>query len=100
MSFSILPSKAPKPNGMSHIFFQKFWHFIGKDVVCAIHNFFYSGFLLLKYVNEIIITLISKVEAPCNLSHFKPINLYNDNYKEIAKILVNRMKSMLGFCIS
>ena len=31
--FQMHPSKSPGPNGMSHFFFQTFWHIVGVDVI-------------------------------------------------------------------
>ncbi|KAL3515198.1 hypothetical protein ACH5RR_022100 [Cinchona calisaya] len=84
---------------MPHLFFQSFWHIIGKDVVEAIQSFSYSG-KMLKAINETIISLIPKVDFPINLAQFRPIALCNTLYKIISKFLVNRLKPFLNLCIS
>ncbi|XP_071920735.1 uncharacterized protein [Coffea arabica] len=97
--FSSHPNKAPGPDGMTPIFFQKYWHIIKEDLIRAISSFFHSGNLL-SAVNETIITLIPKVESPVLVSQFRPISLCNVTHRIISKILVNRMKPLLKLCIS
>lgn len=43
--------------------------------------------------------LIPKVNAPCNISQFRPINPCNVMYKIIAKVVVNRFRKVLDKCI-
>ena len=96
--FSMNPDKAPGIDGMSPLFFQKFWTTIKQDVVNAIQTFFHTGYLL-KSVNHTVITLIPKVLNPTSLKQFRPISLCTTMYKIIAKILANRIKSVLHCCI-
>ncbi|KAL3530646.1 hypothetical protein ACH5RR_009968 [Cinchona calisaya] len=84
--FSMHPNKAPGPDGMSPLFFMQFWDIVGKDVTQAIQSFFHSSFML-SALNETIISLIPKVEAPSNLSQYRPISLCNVIYKAITKLL-------------
>lgn len=97
--FSMHPNKSPGPDGMSPAFFQKFWHVIKSDVIQAVHSFFHSGFLL-KSINETLINLIPKTDAPCTMTDFRPISLCNVLYKIISKVLTNRFKTVLNSCIS
>ena len=84
---------------MSPIFFQKFWHVVKDDVICAIRGYFHSGHIL-KSTNETLISLIPKTDCPTKITEYRPISLCNVLYKIISKVLSNRLKSVLDRCIS
>jgi hypothetical protein len=92
--FQMHPSKAPGPDGMSALFFQKYWHIIGHDVTTAILDFLKTGSML-GCVNFTYVVLIPKVPVPQSMTQFRPISLCNVLYKIASKMLVNRMKTML-----
>ena len=55
---------------------------------------------MLRAFNDTLITLIPKIDNPLNLTQYRPISLCNVFYKIISKILVNRLKPILGQCVS
>uniref|UniRef100_A0A2N9JBI5 CCHC-type domain-containing protein n=1 Tax=Fagus sylvatica TaxID=28930 RepID=A0A2N9JBI5_FAGSY len=89
--FQMNPSKAPGPDGMSALFFQKYWHVIGTDITSAVLDCI-SSRKLLKSVNYKHIALIPKVANPESMGQLRPISLCNVLYKLVSKVLVNRLK--------
>ncbi|KAL4297993.1 hypothetical protein GQ457_12G013480 [Hibiscus cannabinus] len=51
-------------------------------------------------VNQTVIVLISKIDSPTLMKHFRPISLCTVVYKTCSKVLVNRMKPLMSCCIA
>ena len=97
--FSMHLDKSPGPDGMNHVFYQKFWHIVGKDVVMACLNFI-KECSFLEGLNDTTIVLIPKKQRHECLLDMRPIALCNVLYKIISKMLANRMKLVLDLIIS
>ena len=97
--FQMRPTKAPRPDGMNALFYQKFWHVVGNDVTNVVLDFLNTGNMLPE-INYTHIFLIPKVKSLEKMSDFRPISLCNVIYKIISKVLANRLKLILPQLIS
>ena len=88
------PTKALGPNGMSAIFFHKYWDIVGNSVTNMALNVLNSNMPIAK-INKTNITLVLKKKSPTKMTEFKPINLSSVTYKIIAKVLSNKLKAVL-----
>jgi hypothetical protein len=61
---------------------------------------FHRNGKLSKGVNSTFITLIPKVDCPQKLADFRPITLVGCMYKVLAKVLANRLRTVLDFVVS
>ena len=91
--------KAPGPDGLAPLFYQKLWPSIGEDVSCAVLDCLNSGSIPLS-INCTFITLIPKVKSPSIVLKFRPIALCNVIYKLVSKVVANRLKKILPNLIS
>ena len=86
--------KAPGPDGIPALFYQKYWSTVGSDIWEAVSHFFSTGYIEQEW-NHTNICLISKTDRPEEASQFRPISLCNVIYKIISKIISNRLKPIL-----
>lgn len=93
------PLKAPGPDGVPPIFYQKCWPQISVQITSAVLSFLNSG-KLLREVNKTYIALIPKISNPTSVDHFRPISLCNVIYKLISKVLTNRIKMVINSLVS
>ena len=93
------PCKAPGPDGMHAIFYQKFWHIIGDDVTHFVISILHGSFPP-SCINHTNIALILKVKNPTKAAEFRPITLCNVVYKLVSKALVIQLKEFLSSLVS
>ncbi|CAL9001623.1 unnamed protein product, partial [Prunus brigantina] len=95
----MFPTKYPGLDGMPALFYQRYWHVLGNDVVSFCLNVLNGG-ASVREINHTLITLIPKVDNPTRVTEYRPISLCSVLYKLISKTLVNRMKGIMQDVIS
>ncbi|XP_024626603.1 uncharacterized protein [Medicago truncatula] len=91
--------KSPGPDGVNFGFNKEFWDILKDDFLRFMVEFHRNG-KLTKGLNSTFIHLIPKVNSPQRLNDFRPISLVGCLYKVLAKVLANRLKSVLGSVVS
>jgi len=91
--------KSPGPDGVSFGFLKDFWDLLQEDFMRFLVEFHRNG-KLTKGLNYTFIALIPKVTCPQRLNDFRPISLVGCLYKVLAKVLANRLRSVVGSVVS
>lgn len=74
--FQMHPNKAPGPDGMHALFFQKLWNIVGSDIISFVKRW-WNGLVDLSEANKTCIVLIPKCDDPKNMTEFRPISCCN-----------------------
>jgi len=87
-------NSAPGPDGLTALFYQKYWEIIGPDVLNYTLNILNNEGSI-NDINHTYISLIPKVPSPSKPEEFRPISLCNVILKIITKTMANRIKKIL-----
>ncbi|KAJ0727756.1 putative RNA-directed DNA polymerase [Helianthus annuus] len=91
--------RAPGPDGFNFKFIKRFWEGFQNDFI-ALFNKFYADGTLNSCCTSSFLALIPKVKDPASPMDFRPISLIGVINKVISKVLVNRLKGIMGKIIS
>ena len=87
------------PDGLHAGFFQRFWLVVGTLVVEEVRKIF-TAMEIAEELYRTHITFIPKIPRSETLNNYRPISLCNTVYKIVSKILVARLRPLLGKLIS
>jgi len=91
--------KCPGSDGVNFGFIKDFWLDMKEDLMHFVADIHRNG-KLLRGINSTFITLIPKKDSPQSLNDFLPISLVGSLYKILAKLLANRLSTVIGSVIS
>jgi len=91
--------KSPGPDGIIFGFIKDFWHELKDDFMRFLVEFHCNG-RLTKGINSTFIALIPKIESSQKIADFRPISLVGCMYKVLAKVLANRLRSIIDLLVS
>lgn len=98
-AFRVKGSSAPGEDGLTGVFYQKYWHIVGEQITKDVSGFF-STFSLPAGWNHTQISLLPKIPNPSSMKDMRPICLCSVQYKIISKILSERLKLVLDDIVS
>ena len=89
-------NRSPGYDGLPVEFYIVFFHDICDLLLNCYHYSFEQGFLSVSQRNGVITLLPKKDKDPMYVKNHRPITLLNTDYKIIAKVMANRLKSCLN----
>nr|CAD1832650.1 unnamed protein product [Ananas comosus var. bracteatus] len=97
--FSSAPEKAPGPDGLPMVFYQRFWNVI-KDDMWEVFNCFYNGTSNLQEINGGWVCLRPKKKEATSATDYRPISLVHSMSKLISKVLATRLQLFMDQLIN
>ncbi|XP_035840290.1 uncharacterized protein LOC110913949 [Helianthus annuus] len=91
--------RAPGPDGFNFKFIKNNWDLFQGDFLKVFQEFHSKGSIS-RCCSSSFIALIPKINDPISPSNFRPISLIGVVNKAISKVLVNRLKKVVGKLVS
>ena len=92
---SFCGDKAPGPDGFTMAFWLFCWDVVKPEILGLFREFYLHG-TFQRSLNSTFLLLIPKKEGTEDLKDFRPISLVGSVYKLLAKVLANRLKTVMG----
>lgn len=97
--FSCYSDGAPGPDGISFMFYQKYWDIVKKDLL-AMFDDLHRGRLDLHRLNFAMIILIPKEDGSRLMKKFRSISLIDCSFKIFSKALTLRLGKIIDRLIA
>lgn len=91
--------RAPGPDGFSGAFYKVAWEVVGPDIFKVFEAFWHLDFRSLNLLNEAVMVLLHKTDAPQGLKDYWPISLIRSIGKLIAKALATRLAPFMAMIV-
>ena len=88
-------NKTPGLDGLTCEFYQCFWPLLKNDFYQVLQECIEQKCLPLS-IRRAVISLLPKKGDLLEISNWRPVSLLNTDYKIIAKVLANRLKSVIN----
>ena len=98
-AFGVKGSSAPGEDGLTGLFYQKYWHIVGPKVIKDVQSFFQTS-VMPEGWNHTQLSLLPKTLNPSEMKDMRPISLCYVQYKIISRILCDRLKVVLPDLVS
>ena len=92
-------TKAPRPDGLHAVFFQKHWQLVKRGVISTCLQILNERGTIAP-LNHTFIALIPKIGKLRKVTEFRPISLCNVIYRIVTKTIANHLKHILHNVIS
>jgi hypothetical protein len=92
-------NKSPGIDGLPYEFYKHFWPVIGEDLVGVFNDCLAQGSLSFTQRTGLI-SLLHKKNDKMDTKNWRPISLLCIDYKILAKVLTNRLKSVISSVVS
>lgn len=83
--------RAPGPDGFAGLFYKAAWPVIKSDIMVVFHVLWDSDFRSFHLINDAVMILLRKNQAPSSLKDYRPISLMHSFSKLFAKCLARRL---------
>ncbi|KAJ0732921.1 putative RNA-directed DNA polymerase [Helianthus annuus] len=97
--WSCVGDRAPGPDGFNFMFIKKNWDLFQGDFIRLFQEFFIKGDIS-RCCTSSFIALIPKIKDPVDPANFRPISLIGVINKAISKVLVIRLRKVIGKLVS